>query len=132
MMFERVLKGGTIIDGTGKAGYVGDIAFDNGKIAAIGHGLQGREELSVTGYTVTPGFIDIHRHGDAEVFREGFGSLDSHSLDQAYRTLNGLTEGHRLVGIISHVTELKERIHKQIVVKKTKEGSSQAVIQVDG
>ena len=75
-MFERVLKGGTLIDGTGKAGFVADIAFDKEKVAAIGQDLHGKEELSVSGYTVAPGFIDIHRHGDAEVFRPGFGELE--------------------------------------------------------
>lgn len=75
-MFERVLKGGTIVDGTGRAGFVADLAFENGKIATIGQDLHGQEELSVAGYTVTPGFIDIHRHGDAEVFRPGFGQLE--------------------------------------------------------
>ena len=75
-MFERVLKGGRIVDGTGAVGYVGDIALEKGKIAAIGAELHGREEISVEGYTVTPGFIDIHRHGDAEVFRPGFGELE--------------------------------------------------------
>ena len=61
---------------------------------------------------------------------EGFGSLDPESLDQAYRTLAGLTEGNRLVGIISHVAELKEKIDKQIVVTKEKSGGSQATIVV--
>ena len=75
-MFERVLKGGTIIDGTGRPAYVADLAMEKGKIAAIGHGLRGKEELAVDGYTVTPGFLDIHRHGDAEVFRPGFGELE--------------------------------------------------------
>lgn len=59
---------------------------------------------------------------------EGFGSLDPESLDQAYRTLAGLTEGNRLVGIISHVADLKEKIDKQIVVTKEKTGGSKAVI----
>ena len=49
---------------------------------------------------------------------EGFGSLDDESLEQAIRVLAGLTEGDRLVGIISHVAALKERIDKQVVVKK--------------
>ncbi len=61
---------------------------------------------------------------------EGFGSLDSEALAKAYHTLASLTEGNRLVGIISHVTELKERIDKQIVVTKEKSGGSRAVIQV--
>ena len=55
---------------------------------------------------------------------EGFGSLDSEALSKAYATLAGLTEGNRLVGIISHVAELKERIDKQIVVTKQKTGGS--------
>jgi len=55
---------------------------------------------------------------------EGFGSLDEDSLQQAIKALAGLAEGNRLVGIISHVTELKEKIDKQIVVKKDKSGGS--------
>ncbi len=54
---------------------------------------------------------------------EGFGSLDSESLDQAIDVLNALTNGDRLVGIISHVSELRERIDKKIVVKKDISGS---------
>ena len=61
---------------------------------------------------------------------EGFGSLDSEALSKAYHTLAGLTEGNRLVGIISHVSELKERIDKQIVVTKNKNGGSSAKILV--
>ena len=49
---------------------------------------------------------------------EGFGSLDEESLEQAIKALAGLTEGNKLVGIISHVGELKERIDRQIIVTK--------------
>ena len=59
---------------------------------------------------------------------EGFGSLDTEALNKAYRTLAGLTEGHRLVGIISHVAELKERIDHQILVTKDPLGGSHAQI----
>ncbi|MDD3361894.1 MAG: SMC family ATPase [Hespellia sp.] len=61
---------------------------------------------------------------------EGFGSLDDESLDQAITALHNLTEGNRLVGIISHVSELKERIEKQIVVRKEKSGGSRVEIVV--
>lgn len=61
---------------------------------------------------------------------EGFGSLDEESLDQAIRALGGLTEGNRLVGIISHVGELKARIDKQIIVTKGKTGGSRVKISV--
>jgi len=61
---------------------------------------------------------------------EGFGSLDEEALNQAMKALTGLTEGNRLVGIISHVAELKERIDKQIVVTKDKSGGSRVQINL--
>lgn len=59
---------------------------------------------------------------------EGFGSLDEDSLQQAIRALSGLSEGSRLVGIISHVSELKEKIDRQIIVTKDPSGGSHAKI----
>ena len=61
---------------------------------------------------------------------EGFGSLDDESLSLAISTLNELADGNRLVGIISHVNELKNRIDKQIVVTKEKSGGSSVKIIV--
>lgn len=58
---------------------------------------------------------------------EGFGSLDQQSLDQAMNVLNSLTSGNRMIGIISHVSELKTRIEQQIIVKKDVTGSSVSV-----
>ena len=69
-------------------------------------------------------------HLDTLFVDEGFGSLDSEALNKAYLTLAGLTEGSRLVGIISHVAELKEKIDRQIVVKKASSGASRAEIIV--
>lgn len=54
---------------------------------------------------------------------EGFGSLDSNSLDQALNTLSDLSDGDKLVAIISHVPELENRIDRQIVIKKSNNGS---------
>ena len=59
---------------------------------------------------------------------EGFGSLDDNSLKQAVETLLGLSEDNRLVGIISHVSELQEMIDKKIKVTKQRNGSSIQVI----
>ena len=61
---------------------------------------------------------------------EGFGSLDGESLSQAINALNGLQEGDRIVGIISHVDGLKERIDKQIIVRKDRTGGSRIEIRV--
>lgn len=61
---------------------------------------------------------------DAMFIDEGFGSLDEETLDQAVKALLNLADGNRLVGIISHVAELKERIEKQIVVTKQKSDGS--------
>ena len=61
---------------------------------------------------------------------EGFGSLDEESLNQAITALSGLAGGNRLVGIISHVHELKERIDRQIIVTKEKTGGSSIRISV--
>ena len=69
-------------------------------------------------------------HLDTLFVDEGFGSLDSSALSKAYQTLAGLTEGNRLVGIISHVSELKERIDRQIVVAKDPDGSSHAELVI--
>ena len=65
---------------------------------------------------------------DAMFVDEGFGSLDEEALQQAMRALSGLAESNRLVGIISHVSELRERIDKQIVVTKGKSGGSSVAI----
>ena len=59
---------------------------------------------------------------------EGFGSLDEDTLKLAINALESLAEGNRLVGIISHVSELKQRIDRQIIVKKERSGKSTATI----
>ena len=54
---------------------------------------------------------------------EGFGSLDSDSLNQALNILYDLSGNHKLIGVISHVSELKNQIDNKILVKKTNAGS---------
>jgi len=63
-----VIRGGTVVDGTGSPGYAADVAVAAGRIVAIGQGLTGDQELDATGCVVSPGFIDIHTHYDAQVF----------------------------------------------------------------
>ncbi len=76
-------------------------------------GLSDEVQSSAGGIQIDTMFVD-----------EGFGTLDSEALDMAYKALAGLTEGNRLVGIISHVADLKDRIDRQIVVTKEKSGGS--------
>lgn len=67
-------------------------------------------------------------HIDAMFLDEGFGSLDSASLENAVATLATLSDGCRLVGIISHVSQLRERIDRQILVTRDRSGVSQVRI----
>ncbi|MBQ2815567.1 MAG: SMC family ATPase [Clostridia bacterium] len=86
---------------------------------ALALGLSDEIQSSAGGVRLDTMFID-----------EGFGSLDDRSLDQAINALIRLSDSNRLVGIISHVGELKQRIDRQIVIKKEKTGGSKAEIIV--
>jgi N-acyl-D-amino-acid deacylase len=66
--YDLVLRGGTIIDGTGASAFPGDVAVTNGKIVAVGEVAgTGREEIDASGRLVTPGFVDVHTHYDGQV-----------------------------------------------------------------
>jgi exonuclease SbcC len=80
---------------------------------ALALGLSDIVQNQTGGIEISTLFID-----------EGFGSLDSDSLEKAINMLNSLSEGNRLVGIISHVAELRERIDQKIMVKKSPIGST--------
>ena len=62
-------------------------------------------------------------HLDMMFIDEGFGSLDDHSREKAVRVLQDMAEGSKMIGIISHVTELKQEIEDQLIVSKDEEGS---------
>ena len=65
---DLVIRNGTIVDGSGGPGYQADLAVKDGKISAIGPNLPpGREEIDATGRIITPGFVDLHTHYDAQV-----------------------------------------------------------------
>ena len=63
-----VIRGGTVIDGSGTPGISADVLIAGGKIIEIGHNLVGDRVLDATGCVVAPGFIDIHTHYDAQIF----------------------------------------------------------------
>ena len=82
-------------------------------------GLSDEIQSSAGGIKLDTMFVD-----------EGFGSLDPESLSQAFRALADLSDGNRLVGIISHVADLKEKIDKQVIITKEKAGGSKIEISV--
>ena len=68
MAYDIVIRGGKIVDGTGSEPYSGDVAIQDGKIAALGKVTErGKREIDADGLTVTPGFVDIHTHLDAQI-----------------------------------------------------------------
>lgn len=68
MAHDLLLRGGTVVDGTGAPAFAADVAIDGDRIAAIGRGLgAARETLDVSGRLVTPGFVDLHTHLDAQI-----------------------------------------------------------------
>ena len=68
MAHDIVIRSGTVIDGTGAAGFAADIAIDGDTITAVGAvDAEGRSEIDASGHIVTPGFVDIHTHLDAQI-----------------------------------------------------------------
>lgn len=66
--FDLVIRGGTVVDGTGAVPFIADVALKDGIIAAIGADLaKGRQEIDAHDHLVTPGFVDIHTHYDGQV-----------------------------------------------------------------
>ena len=66
-MHDLVIRGGTIVDGTGGPSFKGDVAIDGGLITAVGKvDAKGREEIDATDRIVTPGFVDVHTHYDGQ------------------------------------------------------------------
>jgi N-acyl-D-aspartate/D-glutamate deacylase len=68
MSTDVVIRGGTLVDGTGASARRADVAVSDGRITEIGTDLHGDRELEADGCIVAPGFVDIHTHYDAQVF----------------------------------------------------------------
>jgi N-acyl-D-aspartate/D-glutamate deacylase len=67
-MHDVLIKGGNIIDGTGKPGFTGDVAFTDGRISGVGKDLGlARRTIDAAGLMVTPGWVDVHTHYDGQV-----------------------------------------------------------------
>jgi N-acyl-D-aspartate/D-glutamate deacylase len=67
MAHELVIRGGTIVDGTGAERFSGDVAVDGGTITDVGGRLEGRQVIDADGAVVAPGWVDVHTHYDGQV-----------------------------------------------------------------
>ena len=69
MAFDTLIQGGEVVDGTGAAARKADVGIVDGKIAAIGDlaGSETAKIIDATGQVVTPGFVDLHTHLDAQI-----------------------------------------------------------------
>lgn len=71
-MFDVIVRGGTVVDGSGAPGFQGDVAIKDGKIAAVGQvSGEARQIVDATGRVVAPGFIDPHTHFDVQLLWDG-------------------------------------------------------------
>ncbi|WP_242495601.1 amidohydrolase family protein [Salinicola tamaricis] len=68
---DLLIRGASLIDGSGRDAFVADVAIDGERIVAVGDlaEARGREEIAAAGLTLTPGFIDVHTHDDINVIR---------------------------------------------------------------
>jgi N-acyl-D-aspartate/D-glutamate deacylase len=79
VMYDFVIIGGLVVDGTGAAGRVADIGIEGGRITAIGRlsGQAAKQTFDATGLVVSPGFIDVHTHYDAQLHWDPFATPSS-------------------------------------------------------
>ncbi len=91
--FDLVVRGGEVIDGTGRAAFAGDVAVRDGRIVEVGSVAgKGRNEIDAAGAIVTPGFVDIHTHYDGQV------TWDSRLTPSSYHGVTTAVMGNCGVG----------------------------------
>ena len=77
-MMDYLIRNAAVVDGTGKKPFRADVALAGGKIAAVGNlgDVSARNTVDARGRYLTPGFLDVHRHGEAAAFRPGYGKAE--------------------------------------------------------
>lgn len=104
-MHDLVIRGGTIVDGSGSDRFVGDVAIDNGTITAVGEvSGKGKREIDATGLLVTPGFVDVHTHYDAQV------SWDKMVSPSCWHGVTTVVMGNCSVGFAPAKPEMREQM----------------------
>src|SRR5829696_5400977 len=90
---DLVIRGGTVVDGTGARGRTADVAVDGGRVTAVGRVAEGgRREIDADGLLVTPGFVDIHCHYDGQA------TWDNRLLPSAWHGVTTVVMGNCGVG----------------------------------
>jgi N-acyl-D-aspartate/D-glutamate deacylase len=93
-VFDIVIKNGTLVDGTGSAPVLGDVAIADGRIIDVGSGIAGRARRTIDadGALVTPGWVDVHTHYDGQI------SWDSEMAPSSHNGVTTIVMGNCGVG----------------------------------
>jgi len=113
MAHDVIIKGGTVIDGTGSAGVRADLAIDGDRISAIGDLSKetSKQAIDATGQVVTPGFVDLHTHLDAQVAWDPFMTSSSwHGVTTVLTGNCGVTFAPVATSSRSYLAELMESV----------------------
>jgi len=91
MMFDALLRGGTVVDGTGRPGISADVGIEGDRITLVGraNGAAARKEIDASGKVVCPGFVDPHSHADLTMYREDHETLLAPLVRQGITTFVG-------------------------------------------
>jgi N-acyl-D-aspartate/D-glutamate deacylase len=104
-IFDLVIRGGTVVDGSGSPGRTADVGIDGGIVTDVGHGLgRGRREVSADGALVTPGFVDIHTHYDGQA------SWDERLLPSSWHGVTTVVMGNCGVGFAPATAGHRQRL----------------------
>jgi N-acyl-D-aspartate/D-glutamate deacylase len=104
-IFDLVIRGGTVVDGSGGPGRTADVGIDGGIVTDVGHGLgRGRREVSADGALVTPGFVDIHTHYDGQA------SWDERLLPSSWHGVTTVVMGNCGVGFAPATAGHRQRL----------------------
>ena len=92
-MHDLVIRGGTVVDGTGAQKRIADVAIDGDRIVAVAVDVgEGRREIDATGLLVTPGWVDIHTHYDGQA------TWDTHLTPSGWHGVTTIVMGNCGVG----------------------------------
>lgn len=122
MSYDVVIRGGTVVDGTGRDPFTADVVIHEGHIKSVGKSdARGNQEIDADGLTVTPGFIDLHTHLDAQVgWDQNLSPVSLHGVTTALMGNCGVTFApckKEDRGLLAHMMETVEDIPRQTIMQ---------------